>query len=697
MILMAAPAMAERATINEMDRVARNWMTMIVNDQGIWSTSDTPELSNVQDISVDGVLLARCYDVSPQGYIVVPVLKALSPVKASSADYQLDVTDEDGFAALLRELFVDANKAYTDNYGSLDATMPRSAEEPFGREYRDQWDRYSLSATDFDAQLSQKDRDTTVSVGPLLSVHWSQGGPYNNFCPYGDGGRTIVGCVATAAAQMLQYHQWPPYGKNEPLYFWPGDESCNGGTSGSWLKANVQDNYDWENMADYVGTNYPDEQQDAVAELCYETAVAFQMQFGRCASGAYVTTGSYVFPRYFRYKDSVVTTSRTGQTKPEWVARAQQDIDEGLPIFYRITRHAIVLDGYRVVDGIDQMHFNYGWNTGHSTWYTVDYLHCDWEGCTVADQMMLTRIIPDKTIYFEIDTTFGFLPLTVAVDGSSELEVDSWSFSFGDGDSAYTRSATHTYTEAGSYDVSMNIETADSTYTFTRQQLVYAIADTIMVGSAGMNPDTAKAEIVIYARNSAPLDNITLPIDFDNGDLSVVLDSFSTAGCRTDSIHELSQIHFWPGHQTAFRFQCSAPDLTGQLEPGFGPILKLYFSLASGSLDGQSVALDISGYSSYSPMYFSSQIDYQPELFSGELTYSACCAGFRGNVNGDPTDAVDISDLIMLVNYMFQDGPDPTCWHEANINGSGGIDIADLILLVSYMFQGGMHPATCPS
>ncbi len=695
LLSLASSAMAERATSEEMDQVAHNWMTMVVNDNGGWSLNNTPEISDVQDIVVDGVLLGKCYSISPQGYIVVPTLKALAPVKASSEDYQLDVNDEDGFAALLRELFVDANKSFESHYGSLDAAQSRDADDPFGSEYRNLWDRYSLSTSEFSTYLGQRDRDTTVSVGPLMSVHWAQGDPYRDFCPIGDGGTCLVGCVATAVAQILQYHQWPPYGDNEPKYYWTGDESCNSSTSGAWLRADVQDNYDWANMADYVGVNYPLEQRNAVAELCYEVAVAFRMHFGRCASGAYVTTGAYALPTYFRFKDSIVTTPRSGQTKPDWVARVQQDIDEGLPISYRITTHAIVLDGYRVVDGIDQMHFNYGWNTPHTTWYTVDYLHCDWEGCTVADQLMLTRIIPDKTIYFLVDTTFGFLPLSVEVEGASELEVDEWSFSFGDGDSAYTRSASHTYTEAGNYDVSMMIETADSTYTFMRQSLVYAIADSIIAPSVIIPPDSV-AEVVIYARNSVPLDKIELPVDYDNGDFDVILDSFSTAGCRTENVYDFTQAHWWPGHQTTFRFTCSEPDLSNKLAPGFGPILKLYFSAAPGVQINQTVELDLSGYSNYSAEYESSLIDFQPVLINGELAYGGCCDGFRGNIDGDPADEIDIGDLIALVDFMFNEGPEPACITEANIDGFGDIDVSDLIMLVTYMFQDGPPPANCP-
>ena len=71
--------------------------------------------------------------------------------------------------------------------------------------------------------------------------------------------------------------------------------------------------------------------------------------------------------------------------------------------------------------------------------------------------------------------------------------------------------------------------------------------------------------------------------------------------------------------------------------------------------------------------------------------------GVCGDINGDGGFDPDIADLIYLVSYMFQDGPEPpdlaTCDFDGN--GTPEPDIADLIYLVSFMFQDG--PALqCP-
>lgn len=56
-------------------------------------------------------------------------------------------------------------------------------------------------------------RDVPELVILPLTSTWHQGPPFNQDCPvYPDGGQTIVGCVATAMAQVMYYWQWPETG-----------------------------------------------------------------------------------------------------------------------------------------------------------------------------------------------------------------------------------------------------------------------------------------------------------------------------------------------------------------------------------------------------------------------------------------------------------------------------------------------------
>ncbi|MDX9856910.1 MAG: LamG-like jellyroll fold domain-containing protein [candidate division Zixibacteria bacterium] len=75
----------------------------------------------------------------------------------------------------------------------------------------------------------------------------------------------------------------------------------------------------------------------------------------------------------------------------------------------------------------------------------------------------------------------------------------------------------------------------------------------------------------------------------------------------------------------------------------------------------------------------------------------SCCTDPTGNVNDDPQDQIDLSDLVFLVNHLFLGGPAPACRGESNINGDPAceVDLTDLIYFVNHLFLGGPAPRPC--
>jgi len=89
-------------------------------------------------------------------------------------------------------------------------------------------------------------------------------------------------------------------------------------------------------------------------------------------------------------------------------------------------------------------------------------------------------------------------------------------------------------------------------------------------------------------------------------------------------------------------------------------------------------------------------------------TYTCCL--IRADIDHGGESEPNIADLVYMVSYMFQGGPEPPCdepylpecpvnyFAEADIDGDGSCtpNIADLVYLVAYMFQGGPAPVPCP-
>jgi hypothetical protein len=63
-------------------------------------------------------------------------------------------------------------------------------------------------------------------------------------------------------------------------------------------------------------------------------------------------------------------------------------------------------------------------------------------------------------------------------------------------------------------------------------------------------------------------------------------------------------------------------------------------------------------------------------------------------VCGDPDGnwAVDIDDVVFLINYIFAGGPAPDPMETGDVDCSGGLDIDDAVYLINYIFAGGNDP-----
>jgi hypothetical protein len=394
-LLLTAPLAAEVATDLETEQVCRNWLSYMVSQTGGWAGSKQPQIVGVSDIVENDTLLGRCYTISPRGFVVVPVLKEMPPVKAYADDCTLDAEGREGLPALLRELLQARVRTFVEYYGSLQASQGSAGEPLFDPINRADWDRFAVDPQQFKEAADKSPLAALTGLGPLLTSAWHQGSPYNNLCPLGNGGqRCVVGCVATAAAQILNYYQWPPAGEGTFGYEWDGDNSCGGGsTPGHWLSVDLSDPYLYDGSP------------AAVAELSYEMGVACYMDYGVCGSGTWSGIAASAYTEYFRYLNVIGTEYRADYETPgEWFERFKAEIAMRHPVLYSISRHAIVGDGWRDAAGLHQYHFNYGWANSYTTWYTVDNLYCPWDGCNPMVEEMLTRIVPTKAIPYIVDT-----------------------------------------------------------------------------------------------------------------------------------------------------------------------------------------------------------------------------------------------------------------------------------------------------
>ncbi len=180
------------------------------------------------------------------------------------------------------------------------------------------------------------------TVNPLLTTNWSQDGGYNNYCPAG----TPSGCVATAMAQIMKYHDYPETGVNWHQYTHP--------SYGVQTSDFVTGNYNWASMGTSGG--------DAVAWLIYHCGVSVDMDYAPAGSGAQSSDAAIALANYFKYDQGINFVSKDGYTNAAWITLLKDELDASRPVYYSGSGpaygHAFVFDGY---DASDNFHVNWGW------------------------------------------------------------------------------------------------------------------------------------------------------------------------------------------------------------------------------------------------------------------------------------------------------------------------------------------------
>lgn len=681
--LIAAPEiLAERATQQEMELVCQNWLSYMVYQRGAWAGETRPEIVQVDEMVENDTVLARCFSVSPTGYVVVPILKELPPVKVYSEEYRLDVDQRVGFPQLLREVLLSRIRLYARVYGSLDAVQPPTGDVLLGRGHKAQWELFSKNREEFQNDLTQRTFEPLIQVGPLLTSSWHQGSPYYNLCPMGDGGRCVVGCVATATAQILKYWNWPPSGTGSHSYTWDGDDSCDGPVGGGTLSATFSDPYDWANMPNNCDGGCTPTQRNALAELCYEVGVAFEMDYGACGSGTWTYMALNVFPDYFKYDSSIDRENRVDHSPASWFSTIQNEINMDRPIQYRIYRHSIICDGWRDTGGQNQYHMNYGWGGSHTAWYGIDSLYCYWvEGdtCPIAEEYLIRNIFPDYHAVILIDVSGSMN--TQRTTGNSRLQ-DAITFA--------------------QQDVQTNIPDG------TEIAVMY-------FSSAGIVPHlsfTDNKQDVVYALYTIPIPNNATPLADamcagaewlkNQGVLPGWLYTYTDG---RENVSKGSAVNLCDPCDTlsggAWNYDCDPSDNDPPCT------------------DWQYCLLDcLAGEVIYTVRYFGDPID-EAERDSGPsdhgeegpgdgitpqsedlafLRYLAEQSGGECYVvpsphgDCDSDGVIGLSDVVYLINYLLKEGIPPDPLPAGDVNCDDDVGITDVVYLINYLFRAGPPP-----
>jgi hypothetical protein len=385
-VLLALPpcaARAERATEAEARTAAENYVQLVLAKQGSWGGSQTARIKSVEPFSRGSRQLGWCCQADPSGFLILPLYKELAPIRAYSDRGSFDPASNEEMAGLLKERLERLYAAIERRLGhapepgdDLRAILPVN--------FRGAWG--TLAGGTFDPLLYRGERRTRGAGmdyqegDALLTSRWHQWPPYNDDCPvdtcswpgYGSyNTNVVVGCVATAGAQLLRFWGWPPAGVDS-IYADPYDYG------------NMCDKYTWDGGAQCFKTEHDvcanQQQIDAVAEINSEFGIAVLMGYSCGGSVSNMVNVRNAVMNHFRYGAGAEWLRAADYSYRDWFEILKEDFNQNRVVEYSggaPSDHAIVLDGWREdlvpPDTLCMIHGVYGYaNYWDETWFTLD-------------------------------------------------------------------------------------------------------------------------------------------------------------------------------------------------------------------------------------------------------------------------------------------------------------------------------------
>ena len=305
----------------------------------------------------DGTLLGYILDLAPEGFIFISPDTDIEPVIAYSysGKFSLEDTSDNTLLYLLRE---DLNKRL---YAI--SALPQNLKH----KNNNLWQDYLSGEEKFLEKLSSTNQWPSDDRGWLkLDTSWCQQSPYNNKCPLDPltGERVVVGCVATALAQIVDYWEKPTalvldsndkyischyYNEHNTSKLINIDDSRSDLDFPSFVELNsVLSNIDYNNLNDTIR-----------AYLCFGCGIIVKMNYSFEGSGISSLSG---VEEALKSKLGYKSADFCNENDPLFYHQLIGNMKSAQPAMIAVIGpnggHAIVVDGYR---DSGAYHLNFGW------------------------------------------------------------------------------------------------------------------------------------------------------------------------------------------------------------------------------------------------------------------------------------------------------------------------------------------------
>ncbi|MFO7896156.1 MAG: C10 family peptidase [Candidatus Cloacimonadales bacterium] len=303
------------------------------------------------------------YNLEPNGFVVLTDDDLLAPILAYSFTNQLDFSrsSENPFYQIFAEDMALRLQYYQKNPARAEANQ-------------ENWQNLLQNEIrDYRPQQQWPAAGTTPTDG-WVETRWNQTGVYNNMCPLDNSDeRSVVGCVATAMAMIMDFHQYigiPDFNNSDSFVSYGQGMVIDG-------DAEERDFPDFEELNGYLATVAQHYAEGValtptdLAALNFAAGISVEMMWSSDGSGAYTTDVAAALLNKFDY-NTAQAIENNGTSFYNTLRQNMQNMQPAeIGIFTSGWQngHAIIVDGYNTDD---YYHLNFGWGTSNSTcWYLL--------------------------------------------------------------------------------------------------------------------------------------------------------------------------------------------------------------------------------------------------------------------------------------------------------------------------------------
>ncbi|MGT2932912.1 C10 family peptidase [Streptococcus catagoni] len=253
----------------------------------------------------------------------------------------------------------------------------------FIKTYADQITKNKELKTEYSNSIAANKHPIVNSLLDARGIHYNQGNPYNLLTPVIEkvkpgersyvGQHAATGCVATATAQIMKYHNYPNKGVKDHSYVLTNDYF----NEPLHLFASISTRqYDWQNILPSYSGRENQAQKDAISELMADVGIAVDMDYGPSSGSSGSPVVQRALKENFGYAQSVRQINRDSFSKEDWETQIDNDLKQSQPVYYQglgtAGGHAFVIDGS---DGNEFYHVNWGWGGSSDGFFRLDALN----------------------------------------------------------------------------------------------------------------------------------------------------------------------------------------------------------------------------------------------------------------------------------------------------------------------------------